>query len=95
MSKFIADKIRESAAQAALSAFQTHAKGNVPLDLAILKEIKVCGRVPAIRAQMRDELVAHYRSQVGKAEIVKAPPDKQNLTPEEIADMLMKEFPEM
>lgn len=95
MSEQIASKIREAAAQAALSAFQTYARGSVPLDLAILKEIKVCGRVPVIRSQIRDGLVTHYRSPVGKTEIIKAPPDKQNLTPEEIADMLMKELPEV
>lgn len=95
MSEQIASKIREAAAQAALSAFQTHARGSAPLDLAILKEVKVCGRVPAIRTQIRDELVTHYRSPVGKAEIEKAPPVKRDLTAEQVADLLMKEFPEV
>ncbi len=90
----IAQAIRQAAGQAALDAFELHAKGKAELDLEVLREIKVAGRDLGLRQTLRQRLIDHYQSPVGQAERQKAPPNNRDLPVPELVDKLLMEFPE-
>lgn len=92
----LALRMRLAAGRPVLDLFHAEAKGRRRLNLMVLQELKVAGRHPTLRGELRQALVDHYRSPVGAQERVEGPPWLQDpsITPETIADLLLEEFPE-
>lgn len=89
-------RMRLAAGRSVLDLFHAEGKGKTRMDLALLQELKVAARHPALRAELRQALVEHYGSPVGAQEIADAPPwlRDPDMTPAKIVDLLLQELPE-